>query len=98
MRQLELQNLNNGHEGQNNGGGVSATKLPKLPKFTDRKDDLDSYLERFERFARGNKWDEASWSTSLSALLTCRALDVYSRLSETAAVNYAQLKEALLKK
>ena len=59
---------------------------------------MDSYLQSFERFARGNKCDEASWSTSLSALLTGRALDVYSKLSETAAVNYTHLKEALLKR
>jgi hypothetical protein len=35
---------------------------------------------------------------SLSALLTGKALDVYSGMSETAAVDYKELKEALLKK
>ena len=64
----------------------------------DGKDDLDSYLLRFERFATTNKWNKDGWASSLSALLTGRALDVYSRLSDTAAVEYDQLKSALLKR
>ena len=56
------------------------------------------YLQRFERFAKSNKWNESIWATSLSALLTGKALDVYSRMSETAAVDYKELKEALLKR
>ena len=64
----------------------------------DGKDDLDSYLQRFERFANANKWDKAIWAPSLSALLTGKALDVYSRLSDAAANDYDQLKEALLKR
>lgn len=73
-------------------------KAPKLPSFVDGKDDLDSYLQRFERFAMINKWDAGSWATSLSALLTGKALDVYSRLSDDDAMDYKQLKEALLKR
>ena len=38
------------------------------------------------------------WPTSSSALLTGRALDVYSRLSDVAAADYDTLKEALLKR
>ena len=95
MKELELQGANTE---AGSPGNKSAAKLPKLPAFVDGKDDLDSYLQRFERFARSNNWDESTWSTSLSALLTGKALDVYSRLSETAAVDYKQLKEALLKR
>ena len=95
MKELELQGANTE---AGSPGNKSAAKLPKLPAFVDGKDDLDSYLQRFERFARSNNWDESTWSTSLSALLTGKALNVYSRLSETAAVNYKQLKEALLKR
>ena len=95
MKELEIQGANTE---AGSPGNKSAAKLPKLPVFVDGKDDLDSYLQRFERFARSNNWDESTWSTSLSALLTGKALDVYSRLSETAAVDYKQLKEALLKR
>ena len=95
MKELELQSAN---VEVNSAGIKSAAKLPKLPTFVDGKDDLDSYLQRFERFAKNNNWDQSTWSTSLSALLTGRALDVYSRLSETAAVDYKQLKEALSKR
>ena len=37
------------------------------------------------------------WTTALSALLTGKALDVYSTMSDEAAVDYTQLKRALLK-
>ncbi len=103
MRELELQQTANTSVGVSesnavSGAGWASAKLPKLPEFVDGKDDLDSYLQRFERFAKSNKWDETIWATSLSALLTGKALDVYSRMSETAAVNYKELKEALLKR
>jgi hypothetical protein len=64
MKQLELQNANNGVQ-VGNAITTSAAKLPKLPAFSDGKDDLDSYLQRFERFAKNNIWDTSTWSTSL---------------------------------
>ena len=72
-RQCRSQRKNNDHR-----------KSPKLPTFVDGKDDIGSYLLRFERFAKGNNWDEEHWATSLSALLSGKALDVYSRLSDDA--------------
>ncbi|CAH3034503.1 unnamed protein product, partial [Porites evermanni] len=60
-------------------------KAPKLPSFVDGKDDLDAYLQRFERFATIAKWEKTGWASKLSALLSGRALEVYSRLSEEAA-------------
>ena len=92
LKRLELQAM---------GGDVmtvSTKSVPKLPPFIDHKDDLDSYLNRFERFARANDWDKRIWSINLSALLSGRALDVYSRLSEEDAADYDSLKEALLKR
>ena len=71
-------------------------KTPKLPSFVDGRDDLDAYLQRFERFATNAKWEKTGWATKLSALLSGRALDVYSRLSEEAAVDYDQVKLALI--
>ena len=73
-------------------------KTPKLPSFVDGRDDLDAYLQRFERFATNAKWEKTGWATKLSALLSGRALDVYSRLSEEAAVDYDQVKLALMKR
>ena len=75
-------------------GGVA----PKLPKFADGKDMLDSYLLRFERYAENNHWDESTWATSLSALLTGKALDVYSRMAREDANEYRKVKEALLRR
>ena len=77
---------------------TSAAKLPKIASFQDGKGELDSYLLRFERFARANGWEEERWASALTALLSGKALDVYFRLSEEAAVDYKQLKEALLKR
>ena len=73
-------------------------KSPKLPCFADGQDSIDCYLQRFERFARSNEWPEEDWATSLSALLSGKALEVYSRLSDEDATNYAYLKAALLER
>ena len=73
-------------------------KAPKLPSFVDGKDDLDAYLQRFERFATTAKWEKTGWAPKLSALLSGRALEVYSRLSEEAAQDYDRVKLALMKR
>ena len=73
-------------------------KAPKLPSFVDGKDDLDAYLQRFERFATTAKWEKTGWASKLSALLSGRALKVYSRLSEEAAQDYDRVKLALMKR
>ena len=73
-------------------------KAPKLPSFVDGKDDLDAYLQRFERFAETAKWKKEGWASKLSALLSGRALEVYSRLSEEAAKDYDNVKMALMKR
>ena len=86
-----------------NGDGRTAArddraKAPKLPAFVDGKDDLDAYLQRFERFADTAKWHRTGWASKLSALLSGRALEVYSRLSEEAARDYGKVKIALMKR
>ena len=58
-------------------------KSPKLPSFTDEKDELDSYLLRFECYAENASWEKDTWAFKLSALLTGRAMDVYTRMSDT---------------
>ena len=64
----------------------------------DLNNDVDAYLQRFERFETTAKWDRNVWATKLSALLSGRALDVYSRLSEEVASDYDQMKVALMKR
>ena len=78
MKLLEIESVNNGHGEVSNASSVAIAKLPKLPNVIAGKDDLDNYLQRFQRFANINKWNEMTWSTSLSAILTGRAFDMYS--------------------
>jgi len=78
--QLELARL-----AATNGSGRTTerddrAKAPKLPSFMDGKDDLDAYLQRFEKFADTAKWHKDGWASKLSALLSGRALEAYSRL------------------
>ena len=71
-------------------------KSPKLPSFIDEKDELDSYLLRFERYAENASWEKDTWAIKLSALLTGRAMDVYTRMSDADASDYDKLKKAFL--
>ena len=71
-------------------------KSPKLPSLIDEKDELDSYLLRFERYAENASWEKDTWAIKLSALLTGRAMDVYTRMSDADASDYITLKKALL--
>ena len=57
---------------------------------------MDAYLERFERFAKAQGWDEGEWPVYLSALLTGKGLEAYSRMSSDDAHDYDKLKEAIL--
>ena len=97
MKRLEVEQTHQG-PGAQAPNKEDRAKAPKLPSFVDGKDDLDAYLQRFERFATTAKWDKAGWATKLSALLSGRALDVYSRLSEEAASDYGKMKIALMKR
>ena len=71
-------------------------KSTKLPSFIDEKDELDSYLLRFERYAENARWEKDKLAIKLSALLTGRAMEVYTRMSDADASNYDKLKKALL--
>ena len=74
-----------------------SARASKLPAFNENTDKMDAYLERFERFAKNNKWQEDVWATRLSALLTGKSLEFYSRLSREEADDYRMLKLALLR-
>ena len=71
-------------------------KSPKLPSFIHEKDELDSYLLRFERYAENASWEKDTWAIKLSALLTGRAITVYTRMSDADASDYDKLMKALL--
>ena len=71
-------------------------KSPKLPFFIDEKDELDSYLLRLKRYAENASWEKDTWAIKLSALLTGRAKDVYTRMSDADASDHDKLKKALL--
>ncbi|MCG7875094.1 MAG: RNase H-like domain-containing protein [Candidatus Thiodiazotropha endolucinida] len=77
---------------------VVKPKGPKLPAFEEGKDEMDSYLHRFERYAAAQNWKRELWATHLSALLKGRALDVYALLPYEKALDYDELKQALLKR
>ena len=69
-----------------------------LPGFVDGKDNLDSYLFRFEKYAFVAGWERSDWATRLSPLLSGRALDVYSGLSDERARDYDKLQKVLLQR
>ena len=82
--QVEIENIRTQAGLKTVGGAAEGTtgiyadqvrpKLLKLPAFVDGKDDLDSWSLRLERFASTSGWPKENWCTSLSALLTGRAL------------------------
>ena len=74
------------------------TSCPKLPTFNEELDDLDAYLQRFETYAKVQEWPLESWAINLSALLSGKALQVYSRLSAKDAQDYEQVRDALFKR
>ena len=97
MKKLEVSNQTQGH---NDSGdrSKSKAKIPRLPEYKEGKDSMDAYLERFERYADSQKWLKEDWAINLSALLTGKSLDVYSRMPQAFANDYTKLKEALLKR
>lgn len=72
--------------------------VPKLPPFDEDKDNIDAYLRRFETFATSQSWTRDRWAVSLSTLLKGKALDVFSRLATDQALDYGELKDALLRR
>ena len=93
---VTLGNSNNS-TGQSMGSG-GEIRGPKIPCFVDGKDQLDCYLMRFERYVQDCGRTKETWASTLSVLLTGRALEVYSRLSDEDAKSYDVLKEALLRR
>lgn len=72
---------------------TNKAKMPKLPAFVDSKDELNSYLLQFEHLLLTANGQSQNGPLQLVPYLLA---EVYSRLSNTDAVDYAQLKQALL--
>ncbi|XP_041470756.1 uncharacterized protein LOC121420251 [Lytechinus variegatus] len=101
--ELQLELAKAKQDGTSDPGGQSSSnrssaRTPKLPAFNDGKDDIDAYLHRFERYAIGQGWKKEDWAMNLSALLSGKALDVYSRLPDRDASDFDELKAALLQR
>ena len=104
-REYNLQKIQKEKELAEVGGSVTTVKQevgsvkgPRIPVFVDNREDLDSYLKRFERLARANQWVESTWADRLGALLTGKALDVYSGLSDEESRDYVSVKRVLFQK
>lgn len=69
----------------------------KMPYLDDR-DDVESFLLTFERQAKQYNWDRETWAVKLGSLLKGRSRVTYTRMSDEAAADYDQLKEALLQR
>ncbi|KAL8609650.1 hypothetical protein ACOMHN_049730 [Nucella lapillus] len=69
---------------------------PQLPKFSEGSDSMDAYISRFEVFARSQGWPEREWAMILSALLTGKALNIFSTLPAVQQSDFDCLKKALL--
>ncbi|KAL8589271.1 hypothetical protein ACOMHN_039914 [Nucella lapillus] len=72
------------------------TPRPQLPKFSEGSDSMDAYISRFEVFARSQGWPEREWAMILSALLTGKALNIFSTLPAVQQSDFDCLKKALL--
>ena len=96
--ELELARLGQGNLYDRPPDREDRAKALKLLSFVDGKGDLDAYLQKFERFADTAKWNKTGWASKISALMSGRAPEVYSRLSEEAAKDYDKVKIALMKR
>ena len=95
--ELELACLGQGNVDDRPRNREDRAKAPKFPSFLDGKDDLDAYLQSSRDLQRELSEKKDGWASKLSALLSGRALEVYSRLSEEAAKDYDKVKIALMK-
>lgn len=98
QRKLELGKQPTQAETLPEGGHAISRYIPKLPPFDEAKDDMDAYLKRFETLAASQKWPVDRWAVGISTLLKGKSLDVYSRLAPEQAMDYDEVKTALLRR
>jgi hypothetical protein len=96
---LQRDRLQISSESSTQGTGTQhPVRGPKLPAFDDSKDNIDAYIQRFKIYATSQNWTRDRWGVHLSALLKGKALDVFARLSPEIALDFKELKQALLKR
>ncbi|KAL8613947.1 hypothetical protein ACOMHN_023183 [Nucella lapillus] len=102
-KELELERVKIESEGSEASSSIHERQRtnnaprPKLPKFVEGSDSIDAYISRFEVFGRSQGWQEEEWAMTLSALLTGKALHIFSTLPPTQQTDFSSLKQALLK-
>src|ERR1700733_1817002 len=82
----------------NNGRLSGNIKFLKMPTFKENIDCLDTYLLRFERMCTAYDIPDNQWALVLVRSLEGKALEVYQNLDESESLNYAKLKDALLRR
>ena len=68
-----------------------------VPKLAEG-DDVEQYLTTFERLATAYRWPPADWAVFLVPYLTGRARSAYVAMDPYEAIDYFQVKEAILAK
>ncbi|KAL5007617.1 hypothetical protein ScPMuIL_016423, partial [Solemya velum] len=76
---------------------ISNKQSVKLPKFQESQDP-DVFLKTFEKLAKLHDWDKTEWAIRLVPLLSGKALEAYSRLSDDDNANYDVIKTSILKR
>jgi hypothetical protein len=70
---------------------------PIPPKFKEG-DDVEAYLRTFERIVTANNWPSNTWAARLTALLTGRARDAYSRMAVEKIGDNSKVRKAILER
>lgn len=70
-------------------------KRAKVPRFQEGQDP-DVFLRSFEKLANLHKFPKLEWPVRLIPLLTGKALEAYSRLSDGESRDYDRIKAAIL--
>ncbi len=83
--------------GSRNMGQGYALQDPKMQQLCE-SDDIEHYLTTFERIAEVCRWPRGDWAIRLIPLLTGKARSAYVAMDVADAIDYAQVKDAILKK
>ena len=94
LKELELREKELAHGGSKSGQTSNSLKT-KLPKFQEGQDP-DVFLKSFEKLVTLHKIDKSEWALRLVPLLTGKALEAYSRLSDDDSRQYDKIKLAIL--
>ena len=97
LRELELNGTGSSASGSGSFCSMQNVRFPSLPRFVDGTDDIDIYLEAFERYCTEAGVEKSKYSFLLSANLSGRALETFSRLPREEANDYESLKAEILK-